>query len=80
MGAAAAVALGCLVHMAASTEALLPSAAAECEDSPTYTDMRGRGCAAYEGKLCAGGGALSPVALGPANGFPELHCCACGKQ
>lgn len=67
---------------------------ARCTDTPYWMNHFGRTCADYarvgeaseRGEAGGGGwcanGALKPLATwagGPSFGFPEFHCCACGR-
>ena len=55
--------------------------AQKCQDTEEWKDNSGRGCSSYAGmcsqnQLRAGQEAQS----GEKNNFPEINCCACGKD
>ena len=60
---------------------LLPSAQ-RCSDTPSFDNGSGKSCADYAAAWCEGGAFRTGAnwTSGAAFGFPERHCCACGKE
>jgi hypothetical protein len=60
---------------------VLGTASNTCSDTPGWTNPHGWGCAWYDALWCAGGSYRpgQAFALGKRFGFPESHCCSCGK-
>ncbi|KAL1530954.1 hypothetical protein AB1Y20_001845 [Prymnesium parvum] len=57
-------------------------ASSQCVDTPDWHNPRGKSCADYAAFYCEGGDFKPGHSWvgGEAFGFPEDHCCACGKR
>ena len=54
----------------------------ECIDTPSWDNGYEKGCKWYAGNACDKGLPRSGVGIGfgSSYNFPELNCCACGKE